>query len=73
MDKDLWIAVSGTGQMCVFVDKPIRNNHFKYWDGCMVGCISMVVCLLESEGFEIPVLKWSDEPIKLSLSLNVVK
>ena len=73
MDKDLWIAVSGTGQVGIFVEKPIRDNHFKCWQGRMVGCISMVVSLFESEGLEFPVLKWSDEPIKLSLSLNVVK
>ena len=73
MDKDLWIAVSCTGQMGVYTEKPTRNSHFKCWEGDIVGCITMVVCLLESDGFELPVLKWSDEPINLRLSLNVVK
>ncbi len=73
MDKDLWIAASGTGQISIFTEKPERNDHFKRWEGEMIGCINMVVCLFESDGFELPALKWKDEPINIRLSLNTVK
>lgn len=72
MDKKLWYAVNGTGQGYVFLCQPVRDEHFKVWQGEMLGCITMLVALFESEGFALPALKWSDEPILLNLSLNVV-
>ena len=66
---ELYYAVNATGQGMVYIGRPYRDDHFKCWLGHIVGCISMVVSLFEADGFELPPLKWSDEPIKLNLTL----
>lgn len=68
----LWYAVSGTGQGLVFLDKPQRDDKWKRWLGHIEGCVSQTVCLIESNGFRLPSLKWSDEPIMLELTLKQI-
>lgn len=69
--KKLWYAVSGTGQGRVFTTFPVRDDHFKIWCAESVGCISMTVMLLESEGLlTFPPMTWNDEPIEFELSIN---
>ena len=60
MDKYLYYAVSGSGQGCLFTTFPVRDDHFKIWCGEKITSYMMTVCQLESEGFELPALKWSD-------------
>lgn len=70
--KQLWYAVSGKGQGRVFTSKPERDDHFKVWLAESVGCISMTVMLLESEGLiSFPDMTWRDDPIELDLSITV--
>ena len=70
-DKHLFYAVNGCGQGCVFVHRPYRDEHLKIWVGEMDGLYSSLVMQFESEGFELPVLRWRDEPVELELSLKV--
>ena len=72
MVKILYYAVNGNGQGCVFISCPERDTHRNIWIGEMFGCYSTLAYQFESEGFELPHgMKWSDEPIKLKLSLEV--
>ena len=68
----MWYAVNGSGQGVVFVDMPERDAHNKVWAGNIFGLYCRLVMELESEGLlSLPVLKWSDEPVKLELNINV--
>ena len=71
MDKNLYYAVNGSGQGCVFTTFPVRDNHFKVWCGDQISCYTMAVSQMESDGLELPALKWSDEPIKIKLSAEI--
>lgn len=73
MEKTLWYAVSGKGQGRIFTTYPVRDEHFRIWQAESVGCISTVVMLMESEGFDLPDMTWKDEPVKLTLSLDYGK
>lgn len=68
--KVLWYAVNGNGGGKLFTSKPERNDHFKIWVGEMNATYSMTVLMFESEGFQLPELKWSDEPVRLVLTLE---
>ena len=68
----LYYAVSGTGQGMIFLGRPFRDEHFKVWQGQIVSCITMVVSLFEANGFHLPNLKWSDEPVQLELNLKQI-
>lgn len=70
MEKELWFAVNKSGQGSVFVERPERDEHFCVWTGTIVGCISSVLSLLESEGLKLPSLKWKDEPARLMLRID---
>lgn len=70
MEMKLWYAVNGKGQGWVFTTKPERDEHFKIWCAESVGCISMLVMMMEADGMELPDLKWNDEPVELKLSLS---
>lgn len=70
MDIPIWYAVSKRGQGRVFTTCPIRNEHFGVWEGESVGCITMTFMMMESDGFEVPDLKFNDDPVKLKLSLE---
>jgi hypothetical protein len=70
MEMKLWYAVNGKGQGRVFTTKPEREEHFKIWCAESVGCISMLVMMMEADGMELPDLEWSDEPVELKLSLS---
>jgi len=70
MKKEVYIAASKTGQIRVFTSFPERNESFGVWVGESVGCISMLVMMMEADGMELPDLKWSDEPVELKLSLS---
>jgi hypothetical protein len=72
MSRKIWYAVSGKGQGRVFTSKPERDEHWKLWLAESVGCISMTVMLLESEGvIELPHLTWKDEPVELEISISL--
>lgn len=72
MVKKVWYAVSGKGQGRIFTTKPERDEHWKLWLAESVGCISMTVMLLESEGvIELPHLTWKDEPVEFEISISV--
>ena len=67
----LWYAVSKTGQGRVFVTPPERNSHFGIWCGEMIGPVSAVIALFESEGFKMPDIKWEDDPVLMKISVEV--
>lgn len=67
----IWYAVNGRGQGRVYTSLPERDNHFKVWLAESVGCISMTVMMLESDGeLVLPDLKWDDDPVELELSIT---
>lgn len=71
MSKKLYYAVNGSGQGVIFCSVPERDDHRKIWLGEIVGLFASLVMQLESEGFTLPVLKWTDEPVMLELNLQV--
>lgn len=71
MKKDLYYAVNGTGQPHVFTSNPIRDEQRKMWVGVQEPCFTMVFMYFESEGLRFPALKWSDEPVKMELSVKM--
>ena len=72
MVKKVWYEVSGKGQGRIYTTKPERDEHWKLWLAESVGCISMTIMLLESEGvIELPHLTWKDEPVELEISISV--
>ncbi len=71
MKKILWYAVNGSGQGVIFTLPPERNDHFRVWCGEQHGCFSSLVMQMESEGFELPVMAWKDEPVAIELEINV--
>lgn len=72
MNRNLWYAVNGSGQGVVFTSRPERNDHFKIWCGEQQGCFSSLVMQMVSDGFELPVMTWKDEPVTIELVLNVI-
>ncbi len=72
MNKELWYAVNGDGFGCTFTTYPVRDDHRKVWLGEVTHPYYSLVADMESEGLIIlPPLKWSDDPVKLTLSLTV--
>lgn len=72
MTKKLWYAVSKKGQGRVFTTCPIRDEHFGIWLGESIGCISTTLMLFESDGLDLPAIKWNDDPVQIELSINVI-
>ena len=73
MVKTLYYAVNGSGQGCIFVTPPQRDDYFKVWKGVQIGCYTSVCMQMESERLlSLPPLRWNDEPVMLSLELNVL-
>ncbi len=71
-NKVLYYAVNGSGQGVLFTCPPVRDNHFKVWTGETYGVYTRMVMQLESEGLiTFRPMSWSDEPIKLELTLNI--
>jgi len=67
----IWYAVNGKGQGRIFTSLPVRNDHWKLWEAESVGCVSMTVMMLESNGeLVLPDLKWDDDPVELELSIT---
>lgn len=71
MRKELYYAVGGTGQGCIFSTKPERDEVRKIWVGDIVGCYMSVVMQMEFEGLQLPSLKWSDEPVKIKIEVCI--
>ena len=71
MTKQLYYAVNGSGQGCVFASMPERDDHFKVWKGEIVGTYCSLVMQMESEGFTLPPLKWTDDPVTIEITLNI--
>lgn len=69
MTKKIWYAVSKTGQGRVFTTCPVRNEHFGIWEAESIGCISTLFMLFESDGLQVPNLKWDDDPVALELTM----
>ncbi len=71
-DISLYYAVSKTGKGVFFVEQPQRNDQLGIWMGRSVGCISSTMAFFEGEHFfELPSLKWSDDPIEITVSLEI--
>ena len=72
MKKELWYAVNKDGRGNIFTSLPVRNEHFGIWEGSMESCFAGVVAVLEAEGLKLPNITSKDNPVKLSLSLEIV-
>lgn len=71
MRKELYYAVNGSGQGCVFTDVPQRDHKRNVWVGEMEGVYSLLVMQLESEGLELPLLKWGDDAVVINVDVSV--
>ena len=69
-EMEVWYAVSKNGNGCVFMEQPVRNDHFGVWEGSILTCINDVVRHLEADGLTLPQVKWGDEPVKMVISLS---
>lgn len=67
----IYYAVNKSGQGCVFMDCPVREEHFGVWMGEHIGAVSSFFMFLESEGFTLPRMSWADEPHKITLSISI--
>ena len=67
---ELWYAVNKSGQGRVFTVRPERNEYFGVWVGTSLTSVSSLVMQLEWEGFTLPSIKWSDDPVRMTLSLG---
>ena len=70
-EMSVWYAVSKTGQGGVFTTRPERHEHFGIWVGERIGFVSSLVMYMEAEGFELPRIKWTDDPVPMTVSLGV--
>ena len=68
-ELEIYYAVHKSGQGCVFVATPTRDNTRQVWTGQYDGHVTSVVARMESLGFVLPRITWEDEPVKLKLSL----
>lgn len=67
----LYYAVSRSGQGYVFTEMPTRNEHFGIWCGEMYGFITSLIMYMEGEkGFSLPKIKWSDDPVEITLTAS---
>lgn len=73
MNKKLYYAVNGSGQGCVFVSMPFRNEHCKIWVGEIDGLYCRFLMQAEAEGLYLPPMKWSDEPIEIIINISINK
>lgn len=73
MKKELWYSVNGSGQGVIFCSAPYRDEHRKIWCGEISGIYCSLVMEMEADGLlTLPqTMKWSDEPVKLELSLKL--
>lgn len=67
----LYYAVSARGQGLVFTNLPRRNEYYQVWLGSINGTFSNLVMMMEANGFRLPVLRWTDEPVALRLKLEL--
>ena len=66
----LYYAVNRSGQGCIFVGKPTRNEILGVWKGQIVGYVTMTIARMESSGSRLPDIGWLDNPIRLTLTLT---
>lgn len=66
----IFYAVSKTGQGRVFINRPERNEHFGIWMGEHIGFISSLFMWAESEGLELPDIRWKDDPVPMKVSIG---
>ena len=69
MEKRIWYAVSMRGQGRVFTSKPERNELLGVWCGDSAGSVTMLVMMMEGEGFRLPDITWEDEPVEMKIVL----
>ena len=75
MKKEIivYYAVGGSGQGCIFTDKPERDGKRHIWLGQSFGAINFFVAFMESEGLELPPITWKDKPVELHITIEVVR
>ena len=71
MEKKLYYAVSGQGQGCVYTSRPVRDERRKVWLGEIEGLYCRLLMQMESEGLSLPPIKWGDEPVVITLRIEV--
>ena len=70
MTIEIWYAVSKRGQGHIYTTKPLINEHFGVYEGEQNSCVTMFVLMMEADGFELPVLKFGDDPVKLKITMS---
>lgn len=72
MVRTLYYAVNASGQGVIFTSYPLRDDKRRIWLGDMASVYTGLVMEMESEVLiSLPVMKWSDDPVKLELNLQV--
>ena len=66
----LFYAVNRSGQGGIFMEEPRRDNVYERWVGEYHPCVTLTIDLMERLGFVLPKLSWSDDPVKIKLTLE---
>lgn len=64
---EFWVCTSGSGQTCIFVDKPKRINEKKMWRGTILGSLNSILMACD---VKLPLLTWNDEPKRVLVTIN---
>ncbi len=64
---EFWVCTSGSGQTCIFVDKPIRDNINKRWKGIISGSLNSFIMAFS---ISLPKLTWNDDPKILTITIK---
>lgn len=67
----IWLAASKSGQLRVFTSAPERDDRFGVWKGNSKGCITAFLSMMESDGLQIPELKWNDAPVEIEITVKI--
>lgn len=62
----LWAAKDKDGPLCLYIRKPIRLTCISVWSGGLLGVVKEPHLKKQLEG-----LKWSDEPLEITLVRSV--
>ena len=73
MTKEVYYAVSKSGQGGVFMDSPEMEEHWGRYTGTQMGCISSLFMMFEADGMKLPNIGFNDGPRKFRITIEEVK
>ena len=70
-----WLVCGIDGQLRAFVKKPVRNRNtgfgnFSGWRGERNIYMAIALSHLEQCGMRLPMLTYTDEPVKITISMS---